>query len=164
MLVKEIMTSPVITVRNADRRRRPADAVVGYRSRLPGRLKEHALLRPVRHPQDVGAEEKGERPMRNALIAILVGAALLFALSVSDGWAGQIRTLDRSDRPFVLEDGTRVWVAGGSAHRQGVLARRLGGAGIARMGAHLVGSELCSRGRQVNGASTPQGNAAGSLR
>jgi hypothetical protein len=72
------------------------------------------LLRPARHPQDVDAEEKEERPMRNALIAILVGAALLFALSVSDGWAGQIagkiRTVDRSDRHFVLDDGTRAWV------------------------------------------------------
>ena len=53
--------------------------------------------------------------MRKALIAVLAGTALLFALSVSDGWAGQIagkiRTVHHSDRHFVLDDGTQVWVA-----------------------------------------------------
>ena len=52
--------------------------------------------------------------MRKALIAVLVGTALLFALSVSGGWAGQIagkiRTVDHSNRHFVLDDGTQVWV------------------------------------------------------
>ena len=53
--------------------------------------------------------------MRKALIAVLVGTALLFALSVSVGWAGQIagkiQKVDHSERHLVLEDGTQVWVA-----------------------------------------------------
>ena len=55
--------------------------------------------------------------MRKTLVAVLVGTALLFALSVSSGWAGQIagkiQTVNHSERHFVLEDGTHVWVAEG---------------------------------------------------
>ena len=55
--------------------------------------------------------------MHKALIAVLIGAALLFALSVSGGWAGQIagkiQKVDHSERHFVLADGTQVWVAEG---------------------------------------------------
>ena len=63
------------------------------------------------------AEEKGECSMRKTLIAVLVGTALLLALSVSAGWAGQIagkiQKVDHSERHFVLEDSTQVWVAEG---------------------------------------------------
>ena len=56
-------------------------------------------------------------PELETLIAVLVGAALLFALSVSGGWAGQIagkiQTVNHSERHFVLADGTQVWVAEG---------------------------------------------------
>jgi len=55
--------------------------------------------------------------MRKTLVAVLVGTALLFALSVSGGWAGQIagkiQKVNHSERHFVLEDGTQVWVAEG---------------------------------------------------
>jgi hypothetical protein len=55
--------------------------------------------------------------MHKALIAVLIGAALLFGLSVSGGWAGQIagkiQKVDLSERHFVLADGTQVWVAEG---------------------------------------------------
>ena len=55
--------------------------------------------------------------MHKALIAVLVGAALLFALSVSGGWAGQIagkiQKVDHGERHFVLADGTQVLVAEG---------------------------------------------------
>ena len=53
--------------------------------------------------------------MRKTLVAVLVGTALLFALSVSGGWAGQIagkiQKVNHSERHFVLEDGTQVSVA-----------------------------------------------------
>jgi len=56
-------------------------------------------------------------PMHKTLIAVLVGAALLFALSVSGGWAGEIagkiQTVNHSERHLVLADGTQVWVAEG---------------------------------------------------
>ena len=55
--------------------------------------------------------------MRKALISVLAGTALLLALSVSAGWAGQIvgkiQKVDHSERHFVLEDGTQVSVAEG---------------------------------------------------
>lgn len=55
--------------------------------------------------------------MRKSLVGVLVGTGLVFALSVSSGWAGQIagkiQTVNHSERRFVLEDGTHVWVAEG---------------------------------------------------
>lgn len=46
-----------------------------------------------------------------------IALALLLALSVSGAWAeeieGKIQKVDSTDRVFVLEDGTRLWVAEG---------------------------------------------------
>lgn len=46
-----------------------------------------------------------------------IALALLLALSVSGAWAeeieGKIQKVDSTDRVFVLEDGTQLWVAEG---------------------------------------------------
>lgn len=52
--------------------------------------------------------------MRKVLV---IAVALLLVLSVAGAWAGEIQgkiqNVNPADRMFVLEDGTRLWVAEG---------------------------------------------------
>jgi hypothetical protein len=49
--------------------------------------------------------------------AVRIAMALLLVFAVAGAWAeelqGKVRSVDQAERAFVLEDGTRIWVAEG---------------------------------------------------
>jgi len=99
--------------------------------------------------------------MRKTLVAVLVGTALLFALSVSSGWAGQIagkiQEVNHSERHFVLERSAppRQVLDGEHGHaRRGSLDARFRGDG--RLPARDAAGQLEQRAQEQSGSREAQ--------